>query len=214
MKGTNYYLDQVAELDRQEGGTGSDYAVAKRLGITPQWISQLRSKRRRMGDETCLVIAEILGLSYGEVLINSRAERARSEKVREAWEKLAERIRGTAAAIAFAIIVLPGLVAYPGRAGAEEISAGTTVMSALEAVNNIHYAHNTNHVRSDEGPLISRVHVMIEPRPQHARHLRVRAWVGRAQRACSSPFLSCGRSSWSPNADYQRRLAPGSRPGR
>lgn len=190
-------MNQLSLLEAAKAITGSDYRTAKMIGCSRQRLSNARTGTHQLDVYVIGALAEIAGLDPLQTISEIEAERARTYKEKKDWR------RWSGAAIAVLAATLFCANTYDSVSYARD---GVT--------ETIHYAHNTNHVRSDEGPLISRVHVMIEPRPQHARHLRVRAWVGRAQRACSSPFLSCGRSSWSPNADYQRRLAPGSRPGR
>ncbi|AEG00742.1 hypothetical protein [Methylomonas methanica] len=101
---------------------GSDYAVAKALGITRQSVCIIK-KGGGVKDETAIKAAELLELDPGEVLL--AAAMARSEgAVRSAWESVSKRA-GIAASLALAVVMTSGF------------STGNTEAST---VNNIHYA--------------------------------------------------------------------------
>lgn len=110
MKTTIEYLDAVkARLDLP-----SDYAAAKVLGVTRAAISSYRVGRSHFDDEMCVRVAEILGISAGEVMAAMQAERAKSPVARAAWEGVWEKFAGVAVGVAVAV----GLVSDPLPANA------------------------------------------------------------------------------------------------
>lgn len=100
--GTIEFLDRV----RQAHSISSDYALAKRLDLTPQQISKYRSKKDHMGDETAARVAELLALDPGFVVATIHAERARTEAGRALWQGIAARLeRAGVAAAAFVVLL-------------------------------------------------------------------------------------------------------------
>lgn len=97
----------------------SDYMVAKLLDVAPNYVSQWRRGRNTMGDDTCMKVAELLELRPEYVLACVAAERAKSESVREAWER-------AAAALAACLALAVGL-AVPSPAPAAGGPAGGAV---------------------------------------------------------------------------------------
>lgn len=82
MKSTAEWLDAVkARLDLP-----SDYAAAKVLGVTRQTVSGYRTGRATFDDEVAFLVAEILDVNPLEVMVSSRAERAKNDDQRHAWE--------------------------------------------------------------------------------------------------------------------------------
>ena len=72
---------------------GSDYAIAKRLGLKPQTISNYRKGRTQMSEETAVAVAAMLGRSLAMILVQLAAERARIPEVAKTWKEIA-RILG------------------------------------------------------------------------------------------------------------------------
>ncbi|WP_060013245.1 helix-turn-helix domain-containing protein [Burkholderia ubonensis] len=82
MKTTAQWLDAVkARLDLP-----SDYAAAKVLGVTRSAVSAYRNGRATFDDDVAFLVADILDVNPLEVIVSSRAERAKSEDQRHAWE--------------------------------------------------------------------------------------------------------------------------------
>ncbi|QGZ37756.1 helix-turn-helix protein [Pseudoduganella flava] len=69
----------------------SDYALAKRLGITQQAISNYRAGRSKMDDDVALTIAELLGVNPLAVIAAANAERAKTDEQRERWTGIMEK---------------------------------------------------------------------------------------------------------------------------
>ena len=93
MQNTVDYLDALADHVRANGGTGSDYSIAKLLKISRNRISNYRSQRYGFDDALAIRAAQILGRPVGEVLANIHAARAQDDGVRAAWEQIAKECR-------------------------------------------------------------------------------------------------------------------------
>lgn len=82
MKTTAQWLDAIkARLDLP-----SDYAAAKVLNVTRSAVSAYRNGRSTFDDDTAFLVAEILDVNPLEVLVSSRAERAKNDDQRHQWE--------------------------------------------------------------------------------------------------------------------------------
>lgn len=67
----------------------SDYALAKRLGVTKSLISMHRSRRFGMSNELALKCADVLGYDPAYVLLCVNAERAKCNAEKMAFVRLA-----------------------------------------------------------------------------------------------------------------------------
>lgn len=97
MKTTLQLLDELyAQL-------GSDYRIAKTLGVTRSFISIMRSRGSTFGDENCVKVAELLGYPPEYVIACKQAERAKSTSLKRAWTRLAKASRVAAVSL-FAVL--------------------------------------------------------------------------------------------------------------
>lgn len=110
-------LELLAELARARG-LKSDYAVAKYLNITTQRMSRYRRGIDNLGDELAVRIADELGIDAGAVLADLSAERAKSDKVRAAWKRLAKSAAASALVVFLALIVPALMDATPSAEAA------------------------------------------------------------------------------------------------
>ncbi len=86
---TSMYLDALkARLNLP-----SDYAAAKRLGVSQQRISNYRSGRQQMDDDLIPKVAELLEVDPAIVAFDIYAARATSGFARELFGRLAEIAR-------------------------------------------------------------------------------------------------------------------------
>ena len=83
MKTTIQYLDAV----KARLGIESDYGVAKALGITRAAVSRYRTGVGTFDDEVAMTVAEILKINPLEIIVASRAERAKNDVQRKKWER-------------------------------------------------------------------------------------------------------------------------------
>jgi DNA-binding transcriptional regulator YdaS (Cro superfamily) len=108
---TNDFLDAI----RARHALGSDYMVAKLMGVDSNYVSNWRSGRNTMGEDACMKVAELLEIRPGYVLACVAAERSKNDAVRAAWESVA-------ASLAACVVAACGLAApspaaaWPGPA--------------------------------------------------------------------------------------------------
>lgn len=88
MKTTTQYLDSAKSVL----GIGSDYALAKALGIRTTTISNYRSGRNHFDDATAIKIAAILKIDPLEVIAAANVERAKNDDARRVWVGLWDRL--------------------------------------------------------------------------------------------------------------------------
>lgn len=88
---TAEYLDAIkARLD-----VGSDYALAKVLGISRESVNAFRNGRSAMGIETCIKVGEILNLDGHAVYAQGQIERAKKPEIRDFWVSVSEKFSGS-----------------------------------------------------------------------------------------------------------------------
>lgn len=95
-------------LDAAKAATesGTDYKLAKSLGIPDQRISDYYKGRRVPDEFACLKIAEALEMPLAEVIALVKAEAEKDETRREAWRNYLKKLGGIAATVA-ALIFAP-----------------------------------------------------------------------------------------------------------
>jgi len=104
MQTTTDFLDAV----KAKHGITSDYKLSKIIGCTHSSISHYRSGKSRLDENTACKVAELLDIEPGFVLACIAAERAKNEKVRNAWMWTAQHLGGLAAVLAI-VAALPFL---------------------------------------------------------------------------------------------------------
>ena len=73
-------------------GLPSDYALAHFTGIGKAGISGYRKGKSRLDDANAIKVASLLELNPGYVLACIHAERAKSDDVRETWQRTAKAL--------------------------------------------------------------------------------------------------------------------------
>lgn len=117
MRTTLDFLDAV----KARHGLPSDYALAKKLGVTHQMISRYRTGKELLGDLSAIKVASLLEIDSGIVMAAVHAERAKSDQERTAWNAIFEKLGGIAAAL---LIGIGGMSApSPAQASSAPISA-------------------------------------------------------------------------------------------
>jgi DNA-binding XRE family transcriptional regulator len=84
---TTEYLDAVKTRLKLP----SDYALSKVLGITRESVSALRNGKNCMGIETCMKVAEILGIDEHIVYSDAQLERAKTPELMQFWLAVSEK---------------------------------------------------------------------------------------------------------------------------
>jgi hypothetical protein len=87
-------MKTIELLDKLKAAYGltSDYAAAKKMGITTQAISRHRNKLSTFDDKASFEIAELLELDPAQVVASmnlERAERSQNEKLISFWSQYA-----------------------------------------------------------------------------------------------------------------------------
>lgn len=107
------YLDAAKELEN----ISSDRRLAKAIGVTPATVNSWRMRRTWPRDGAMIALARAAGRDPHRALIHLNAWRTDGE-ARAAYESLARKISGTAAAIAICVGV--------GFAGASQPAEANT----------------------------------------------------------------------------------------
>lgn len=84
---TSAYLDEL----RRRLELPSDYALAKRLGVSKTAVSHYRSNRHTFEDRMALKVARLLDQEPLAVLADMAAQRAKEPDEIEAWNSLREK---------------------------------------------------------------------------------------------------------------------------
>ncbi len=105
-KTSEQYIHDLQEKNRQQGGTGTVYAVAKMLNVGESRLSHYVTGKSTFDEEMCFKTAFSLGLNPAEVIANVNAERAKSPEKASFWEDVLKKVSGTAAVFMLAVVVL------------------------------------------------------------------------------------------------------------
>lgn len=111
MNNTNQYLDAV----KARHCLASDYAIAKKLGITHQSVSNYRSGKSKMDETTAFKVAEALEIDPATVIIAAQIEREKKPELRAVWMDIFKKLGGLTTASLLAL----GLVSAPTPADAK-----------------------------------------------------------------------------------------------
>jgi len=90
---TNQRLDRLAGALQADGGTGTDYALAKALGVSRAAVSRWRHGLNLMDEDTAIRISETLGDDPCEFLAELSAERSKSAGAKEHWSRIAKMLK-------------------------------------------------------------------------------------------------------------------------
>lgn len=114
------YLDRCRKLTK----TGSDYALAKLLGVSENAINHYRAGERIMDDYACLRVSQILGVPLEEVVAAANYDREPDEKKKLEW---ARHLKKLVPSFALSVCLLPIVASWPTERG--EVSAFEPVMN-------------------------------------------------------------------------------------
>lgn len=102
MKTTIEFLDAV----KAKHGIKSNYALAKLMEQTDTAVARWMHGKNTFSDETAMQVADLLEIDPAYVVACIHAERAKHDKERKMWERIATMATGLAAAL-FVIAILP-----------------------------------------------------------------------------------------------------------
>lgn len=126
IKTTADYLDAAKEA---LGGI-SDYALAKRLGVSQPSISILRSGKRQPDNYVACTLAAILGIDPLEIIAAAELAREKDEKKREFWQGFWNQRFGKLAVCLALVGMLLG-AANPSLQGASDAAAALLLWISL-----------------------------------------------------------------------------------
>ena len=109
MKTTVYYLDKIKKVEK----LGSDYALAKLIGITQSAISRYRKQISFMDDYTAVKVAKILNIDPLEIISTANAERAKTDEEKKVWKDISKNLRSAVASIAIVVFAISTVVSDP-----------------------------------------------------------------------------------------------------
>lgn len=124
MNTTIQLLDSV----KIKHGLASDYALAKKLGVSQPAVTKYRVHGQTMDDRACLKVAELLEIDAATVLACVHAERAKTEAEKTAWKLIYERLGGIAASVLIATL-LSAAPSAPAKADSRNVSHTVYIMS-------------------------------------------------------------------------------------
>lgn len=128
---TNRVLDRLAALDQAAGGTGTDYAVAKRLGVERQHVSKWRTGKDQMSDGMAIRAAELLGVEPLRLIGEIRMERARDEREKKFWQKTVKGAGGKVAGVVVAAVMMTAFGSWPAPAYSAQPAQSVVALDVL-----------------------------------------------------------------------------------
>ena len=120
---------ELLEAAKHHSGLATDYKLGIVLGLSNSAVTNYRKGRSHPDDNVGRRLADLAGLDEGYVLACLHAERAKDEESRQAWQRIAKRLEGIAAALILAILANLGAVSVDRGALA---STGNVAASAAK----------------------------------------------------------------------------------
>ncbi|MBE3784876.1 hypothetical protein GSS20_26210 (plasmid) [Vibrio parahaemolyticus] len=88
------YQSKLLDAYKKAQNYVQDKQIAHDLGISNQKISKIRQGERYLTENEALFIAEKIGLSEEEVLVYLAADKSKTYKAQQAWEKITKKFNG------------------------------------------------------------------------------------------------------------------------
>lgn len=114
MENIRIFLDAI----KQRNGITSDYALAKKLELPTQRISDYYKGKAAPDEFACLKIAQALDKPLNEVIAAVKMDTEKDEARREVWRKYYKRLGGVAASISLLVVMSVILIVTPSPANA------------------------------------------------------------------------------------------------
>lgn len=86
-----FTAQELLELLRRMNGDCTDYRLAKLLEMTQTGIIAITKHGGTLSDEKAILAAELLKLPPSYVILCMHLQRAKDEKLREAWQDMAAK---------------------------------------------------------------------------------------------------------------------------
>lgn len=101
MKTTIDFLNAV----KSRYNLPSDYALAGKLKLSRASISRFMNGKDNLGDDTAMLVADLLEIDPVHVVACIHAERAKTEKAKKMWERFATLTAGLAVLVILSVTV-------------------------------------------------------------------------------------------------------------
>lgn len=86
-----FTAQEMLELLRRMNGDCTNYRIAKLLGTSPQTVLNVVNNNATLSDENCIPLAELLKLPPSYVILCMHLQRAKDDRLREAWQDMAAK---------------------------------------------------------------------------------------------------------------------------
>jgi len=93
----------------------SDYAIADKLGVSRQFISNVKKGRSHLTKVMAEQVAEALNIEFAEVWLTIEAEKEKDAKIRTSYQHILDRL-GSVAASVFALNTVAYMIQDKGPA--------------------------------------------------------------------------------------------------
>jgi len=97
------------DLAMKSAGITSDYALAKRIGVTRQYVSMLRRERRPVSEEIAEALGDVIGVAGIVIYAEVQAERAKTKEKRRFWREAVAAV--SAGCLVVALLIPPDAAA-------------------------------------------------------------------------------------------------------
>lgn len=122
VKTTLDYLNDLSELSIKNGGTGTDYAIAKMMGVTTSRIGNYRSGRNAFDDEFCIKAASLLGVNPIEIIAAVNLEGKRGQQKAGFWRETYQKAAGSALGVILSYGLLANFGAISGTSAPSQVT--------------------------------------------------------------------------------------------
>lgn len=97
---------------RAKTARGTDYAVSKSVGMSPQRLTMILKGGKHLSDDLIVSAAEYIGIDPISMVAKIHQEKSRTEPERLFWKRLANQ----ASRISAMLMLVAGLVTHPSDA--------------------------------------------------------------------------------------------------
>lgn len=136
VRTVDWYIDRA--LIRS--GAPSDRTLGVELGLSPNSLTNYRTRRAWPSDQAMIRLAELADIDPDIALMDLNAWRAKADDVRDRYTNLARMLEKAGVAVAAAIIAVVGIAA-PTETKAEQTDVSAGPMYIME--NDVRNRHRT-----------------------------------------------------------------------
>ena len=89
MNSTNYYIELIRPLTDKK----SDYAIAKKLGVSRTTISKYKLEKMSLDGDTALTVGAILGINPLVIIAHVKSNNAPKIENQQRWKSLGDQLK-------------------------------------------------------------------------------------------------------------------------